>query len=73
MPLYFSAKVSILLYENLSIYLYQKMTVQSYSLHVLLPLQNKVKAKSPIYRPLNTAEIVEDVDLDSTKEQSQDE
>ena len=33
MPLYFSAKVSILLYENLSIYLYQKMTVQSYSLH----------------------------------------
>ena len=33
MPLYSSAKVSILLYENLSIYLYQKMTVQSYSLH----------------------------------------
>ena len=25
-------EVSILLYENLSIYLYQKMTVQSYSL-----------------------------------------
>lgn len=32
--MYSSAKVSILLYENLSIYLYQKMTVQSYSLHL---------------------------------------
>jgi flavodoxin len=33
MPLYFPAKVSILLCEKLSIYLCQKMSIQSYSLH----------------------------------------
>ena len=31
--MYFPAKVSILLCENLSIYLCQKMSIQSYSLH----------------------------------------
>ena len=35
MPLYFPAKVSILLCEKLSIYLCQKMSIQSYSLHVV--------------------------------------
>lgn len=64
--MYSSAKVSILLYENLSIYLYQKMTVQSYSLH-LDPSSQIVVARliREMNRDLGTTVVVSSHNLTS--------